>query len=517
MLSLKTIRSSSKTIAKVEVNYGEEKITFYGEAGVKLEKKLSNASEETNLYDCLNKYIESTFDEEKSLHLFSLYKKAFKIIENCDHIQYNKTLKELTPIVDGIVDLINPLKYAYFIKQSEFLVIPKNLISATLKGDYPEETTIYDDDYEGLVNLSFITRAIYPIIFMLTQRYKDYLDSNKKDLVFGRLIGSNQTIRNLPGFRKLSQYINFTYSKRPIPIKLDEIGGSENFTDLITYKTIFSRLCVSVIPETEPGKNLATTINSEVQLYESDNKIYRKKETGFDDDEDNRSVYDKYQISEIVNSTKEEAQAEYFAFGLFDEEDKERYKDRFKYQAMGFKIKNPEMIEMVYDNFPDSWNFDLHPHIVTLLQLTFFGEISPMVYYKCSMTQLKAAIAIAQVRLAEWGYQYLPSVLCAIVNETGTRTVTDAFRLNEEDRDYLVSICDIYVNNKEERSMNEAVIAATMFLDKFSNGVWKSNLEISVLNDIELYRRVKKGKLFDLEMDPEIKIEFMKLVKQQNS
>lgn len=517
MLSLKTVRSSSKTIAKVEITYGEETIIFNGESSVKLEKKLTCAAEETNLYDCQNRYIESTFDEEKQLHLFSLYRKAFKIIDNCDSVKYNKTLKELDPIVDGIIDLINPVKYSYFIKHSEFLVIPKNLISATLKGDYPEETTIYDDDYEGLVNLSFITRSIFPIIFSLIERYKNYLENNKKDLVFGRLIGKNPVIRNLPGYRKLSQYVTFTYSKRPIPVKLDEIGGSENFIDLITFKTIFSRLCVSVIPETEPGKNLATTINSEVQLYESDNKIYRKKESGFDDDEDNRSVYDKYQISEVVNSTKEEAQAEYFSFGLFDENDNERHKDRFKYQAMGFKIKNPEMIEMVYDNFPDSWNFDLHPHMITLLQLTFMGDVSPMVYYKCNMTQLKAAIAIAQVRLAEWGYHHLPSVLCAIVNETGTRTMTDAFKLNEEDRDYLVSICEIYVNNKEERSMNEAVIAATMFLDKFSNGTWKSNLEVSVLNDIELYRRVKKGKLFDLEMDSEIKVEFMKLVKQANS
>ena len=45
-------------------------------------------------------------------------------------------------------------------------------------------------------------------------------------------------------------------------------------------------------------------------------------------------------------------QAEFFAFGLYDEQDNPKFVDRFKYQCMSLGIKQPELVEMVYDNLP---------------------------------------------------------------------------------------------------------------------------------------------------------------------
>ncbi|TQH43991.1 hypothetical protein, partial [Pseudomonas aeruginosa] len=102
-------------------------------------------------------------------------------------------------------------------------------------------------------------------------------------------------------------------------------------------------------------------------------------------------------------------------------------------------------------------------------------------------------------------------------NPGGMRSLSDGLRLNTEDKEFLVSICDIQSRNDEGRSFNEAVEVATEFLETFGNGQWKSNLEYGVLDDPEVYQRVERAALFDLEIDLEIKNEFMRLVRQVNT
>jgi hypothetical protein len=94
------------------------------------------------------------------------------------------------------------------------------------------------------------------------------------------------------------------------------------------------------------------------------------------------------------------------------------------------------------------------------------------------------------------------------------RSLAEGLKLNTEDKEFLVSICDIQSRNDEGRSFNEAVEEATYFLDQFGSGAWKSNLEYAVLDNPEVYNRVEKGELFDLEIEVEIKNEFMRLVRQ---
>jgi hypothetical protein len=89
----------------------------------------------------------------------------------------------------------------------------------------------------------------------------------------------------------------------------------------------------------------------------------------------------------------------------------------------------------------------------------------------------------------------------------------DNFKLNDEDKDFLSSICDIQSRNNEGRSFNEAVVAAQSFLDRLANGVWRSNLEYGVLSNSEIYSSVKRGALFPIEVDIEIKNEYMALIR----
>lgn len=513
MFKIETNRSSRRNIDAFIMTLGDRTLRFNGKATIRLEKTLESKIDiENNLFDCLNKYVDSTFSLEKQKQLFNLYEKGFKITESGKFVNYEEDLAAVLPISNEILNLINVEKYCSFIYYSEFLKIPENLGVAASKGDYPVETTITDVDYVEMVKLAFTARVTYPLVFSLLARFEPRMGKSSSELVCGALIKGSPAITALPGWHKLKGYIEFAFNKRGTPTQIDTVTSSETFTTKVLYNTIFSRLCCAVIPETEVGKNLATTINSSVQHHETTGSRLNKKDFG-DDSEDKRSLYERFQAAEMVKTANVVKQAEYFSFGLFDESDKPRYVDRFKFQCKGFGIKDEKLVEAVYDRLPPNWEFDINDHNLKLLQLTFAGHISPLVFEACEYTQLMAAIVLAQVKLSELGFKYLPSVVGMIHDPDGVRSLADGLKLDDEDKEYLTSICDIQSSNKEGRSFNEAIVAANDFLERLGNGIWKSNLEYGVLDHPEIYQRVGEGVLFSTEIEVEIKNEFMTLLK----
>lgn len=517
MFNIDMKRTSKKTIGSMIVSFGEERVVFSGKVSIKLERVLKDKNDiEANLFDCMNEYINGVMDQSQQKSLFNLYKRAHAIVENEIYRNYNEELLDLKPIVDRILTVIDTNKFIGFIRYSKHLVIPKDLEAAANKGDYPVETTITDKDYIELVMLAFIVRTVYPIIFGLISRFAASMGSDASELICGDLLKDNRRINNLLGWEKLKTYVSYSFSKQGLPSKVDSVTSMENFVDKVFFNALFSRLCCSVIPETEDKKNLATTINATVRNHENGGSIFRAKDKSIGAEDDKRSIFDKYQVQETVKTSDQVMQAEFFSFGLFDENDDEKHRDRFKYQCLALNIDNPELVEEVYDKLPRGWNFFLHDHIHKLLQLTYFGEVSPFIFEACDYNQLMAAIALAQVRLSERGYSYLPSLLGAVDNPSGTRQLADSLRLNTEDKEYLASICDIQNKNSEGRSFNEALLSATEFLELFGNGKWVSNLEYGVLDNPDVYKRVKTSELFELEIETEVKIEFMNLIHEIN-
>lgn len=517
MLEITTHRSSKKSIDAIIINLNDRQLRFNGKASIKLERVLKDPKEkEANLFDCFNEYVDGMFDNEQRSQLFNLYEKAHRIVESGKSCDYQIELLEIKPIVQDIIQFINPEKYANFIQYSRYLEVPKDLSEAASKGDYPEQTTITDSDYVEMVKFSFVVRTIYPIVFGLISRFELIMGEKYAEEVCGDLLENIPMIVTSRGWIKLKMYIDFAFNKRGIPVQADSVTSNENFVNKVLYNTIYSRLCCSVIPETEDGKNLATAINSAVRHHEGSGATFRDKTVPKDSDEDKRSIYDKYQISEAVKSSNETAQAEFFSFGLYDEKDNERNVDRFKYVCQALNIKQPELVERVYDNIPPNWEFELADHNLKILQLTFQGVVSPFIFEACEYYQLMSAVALAQVLLSERGYKFLPSLVGAVNNPEGIRSLSEGLKLNTEDRDYIASICDIQSRNSEGRSFNEALQAATEFLERVGSGKWMSNLEYGVLDEPEIYFRVKQAQLFEMEVNLEIKNEFMRLIRENN-
>lgn len=518
MFEITTRRSSKKGIDVISINQNERTLKFNGKASIKLERaKREKPEDEANLFDCLNEYVETNLSTDEKLELFKLYERAHTIVDNGKILPYKEELALLKPIINELLDFINVPKYCSFIHYSRYLKVPKDLGEAASKGDYPKETTISDTDYVELVKLAFVTRVTFPIIFGLISRFELAMGTEHAETVCGELIESNDWIRQMKGWHKLQGYIEFAFGKRGVPTQADSVTSNENFNNKVLFTTVFNRLCCAVLPETEEGKNLATAINSAVRQQESSNSGTKAKNQPTDSDDDKRSSYDKYQISESVKASDETAQAEFFSFGLFDENDNERHKDLFLYQCRALKIKNDLLVEKVYENLPPNWRFELRDHNLKILQLYYTGVVSPFIFEACEYYQLMAAIALAQVGLSERGYTYLPSLLGAIDNPEGRRSLNEGLKLNTSDRDYLSSICDVQSSNNDGRSYNEAVVSATEFLDLVANGRWSSNLEYGILSDEgNVYNRVGKGKMFELEVSIEIKDEFMRLIREVN-
>lgn len=518
MFNIEVKRKSKTTIKAIIISLNDFSLRFNGDAAIRLEKTVAGRdAEEPNLFSCFNEYVESTFTTERKLELFKLYEKAHHIVESPVSKPYDVELALVKPICNEIMDFIDVHKFCGFIQYSKHLVVPPELGIAASKGDYPAETTITEMDYRELVKMTFVVRCLFPPVFSLVTRFQPQMGVGYSEQVCGTLIKDNHNITNLYGWAKLQTYIKFAFDKRGIPQQADAVGSQEYFIERVLYNTIFSRLCCAVIPETEDEKNIATAINAAVRQHESSGGAWRYKDASEKGDEDKRSLLERYQINEKVKAVNEVMAAEFFSMGLFDENDKERHKDRFKHPCNSLKIQNVQLVEKVFDNLSTNWEFELSDHVIKILQLTYDGDLPAMIYWACDYTQLMAAIAIAQVRLSEWGYHYLPSVLGAINDPEGMRSLSDGFKLNSADKEFLTSICDIQSRNDEGRSFNEAIESATEFLDRFGNGIWKSNLEFAVLDDPKIYNRVEKGALFTLEIEIEIKNEFMRLIRQVNA
>lgn len=515
MFNIEVQRKSKKTIKAIIINLNEHSLHFHGDATIRLEKVLNDKNApEPNLFSCFNEYVEKTFDTERRIELFKMYEKAHSIAEALVYRGYNTELGQLKPIINGILDFIDPPKFCSFIQYSEHMVVPLELSIAASKGDYPAQTTITDYDYKEIVKMIFVIRTIYPIVFSLISRFDEHMGAGYSERECGRLIKDNPHIINMYGWHKLNTYIDFAFGKRGVPQQVDAVGSMEYFNERVLFNTIFSRLCCAVIPETEDEKNIANAINAAVRQHESSGNTFRKKDDRSEGEEDKRSLYERYRINEETKATNEIMAAEFFSMGLYDENDNERHKDRFNIPCAALGIKNVALVEKIFDNIPPNWEFQLDDHVIKLFQMTFDGAIPSMIYWACDYHQLMAALALAQVRLSEWGYHYLPSVLGAVRDPEGMRSLADGLKLNTEDKEFLVSICDIQSRNDEGRSFNEAVEEATYFLDQFGSGAWKSNLEYAVLSDSVVYDRVQKGELFPLEIEVEVKNEFMRLVRQ---
>lgn len=518
MFNVDMRRSGKKGIKAIEVSFNDQTSLFNGKAKVQLERVSKDKPDvENNLFDCLNEYVTSVLTNEQQLQLYKLYEKAHDIIENGKFYDYHQELSRLKPLVDKILEMIGVEKYCAFIENSHHLVIPKNLSEAASKGDYPVQTTITDEDYVNLVKLAFVIRAVFPIIFGLMDRLDEPMTSAYSGVVCGSLIKDNYFIQRMYGWEKLKVYFKFSFDKRPTPTQIESGGNTEAFIEKVLFSAIFDRLCCAVIPETEYDKNIANTINGAVRQHEA-SISFRNKEDRLHggDDEDKRSSFDKYNITEKVRASDIESEAEYFSFGLFDEKDQPRYVDCFKHQCVGLGIKNAALVDKIYRNIPPNWNFELTEVNRDLLSLVFNEVVSPAIWEECSYVQLMAAIALGQVRLAEWGYTYLPSLLGCIADPEGPRSLAEGLKLSDDDKNYLASICDVQSRNSENRGFNEVLLAVDRFFVELTNKAWKSNLEYGVLDDVKIYDRVTPGDLFSLELENEIRLEFMRLVKQVN-
>lgn len=520
-LNIFTVRNSKKNFDRLTVVWeqGEEKrhLHFMGKGSIKLaEVKKEDNDADMELFAPLNSYFEMALSPEQQKQLFDLYQRGADIIEDGEFVSYEKEMRRIEPVIHDILSLVKPQNLMnYFEHSSKFMVIPKDLKTTTGHGYYPRETTFIVEDYVNIVKATFLIRTVFPIFFGLLSRLESFTGSSYAELLCGTLLRSNSVITETAAWKRLESYVKHSFMKNTQADASIQVGSTEHTIAMILSRIVFNRLCVAIIPETEKGKSIINAISSEVKQFENNNNGYRKKES-YGDEDDNSSFLDEHQITEEVPMAKITQMAEYFSFGLRDEKDQERFTDRFKHQCYGLGIKNEKLVDMIYDRLPTVWNFQLTKPMRTLLQMTFAGDVSERIYDHCDYLQLTAAICLAQVRLSEKGYVYLPSLLCAQFAQDGVQSGNSFLTLSNEDRARLGELCDVQSKNNEGGSFNEAALYVKEFFEELESNQWESNLEFGILGNPELYSKVKKGDMFDLEITVEVKAEVMRLINEIN-
>ncbi len=528
MLTIKLNPSAKTQYNGIVVAFRGEEVLFKGGGA------LHCGGNDINLFDCFNEYAESLSSEAKE-DLFECFQDAKMILDPqsdeegnpppeelmLNNHKYHYLVAKLEPILIKMIDLIRPLNYEYFIVQNGFAEPPPNLDTYYSRGEFPAETTINADSYRDLAKFTLVMRPIFPIISEMLDKAEEIAGKDYKDVVTGNLITGIPFLMNHPGWKKLVEYVEYSYSARGRtinPLRL-EIISEDRYANHAVFKALFSRLCLSHIPSQLPTKNLAKSLYSIVRQFDAiQTQIRDKKPTGMDESNQKRSMYEIYQLKENVNAADESAQAEYFSFGLMDENDKPRLMDRFKYQCMGLGIESEQVVDALYELIPDNWRFELCPHMVKLLQLAFADDISYNIVHALEYRQLMPALALAQAKLHQMGFVNLSVLMTAIPDPEEDRTSTESiYSLSSDERKSIESLCDVVKGKGDTTSDNEAVAAAMEFFNDLGKHAWQSTIEPGMIGDEEAMRTAVRGRLHKVEINREIKEEFLTLIAQVNA
>lgn len=525
-LKAELVKSGVTPFSGITVTYGDETILFKGSG------RVNCGTSSDDLFECFNSYV-SNLSEDTRSDLFDLYKDAKLILdptyfdsENLDdelmlnNNDYHFLTRKLKPTVKKIFDTIKFANFEYFIAQSGYVNPPPDLMSMYARGEYPPETTINFNDYRNLGQLILVLRCILPVIVETVSKAEVIAGKGYAEVIAGLLINDNPVVVNHPGWVRLNEYVEYSYNAKgrsTNPLRLDIIS-EDRFANHAVYKALFSRLCLCFIPSKVPNKNLSKSLYSIVNQFDKvSSSIREKRAGGKDENNDRRGHFEIYQLKEEVNATEEAAQAEYFSFGMYDEDDNPRHTNFFKYQCAGLGIDEPALAEHLYSMIPNNWEFELRPHIVKLCQLVFADDISYMIYYALEYQQLMAAMALAQLKLHQMGYPHLAVLVTAIPDKEGVRTHTeDMFSLTTQERAVLQSLCAVVKGNGAVSTDNEAVSAAMEFFKELGVGAWKSTIELGLIDDPKAMETMRKGFLYEVELTKEIKEEFIALVAKVN-
>lgn len=535
-----TRMSGKKNIDGIIVRHNGEEIIFSGS------QKVNGGDANQELFEYLNEFFEGT-PKDKLDKLWYLLRQGKRIIspgyldepetdELTELRKNNQDYKFLTdrliPIINQIYTEFKPEDIVYGATVTGRTNAPPDLMAMSQLGDYPEETTIDNYKYGELVKQAFATQLCFPIVNQLLDHVSIMAGKDYKDAIAGKhLISHIKALTEMTGWKILDTYVRASCLRQESRRNSIAVVSDTKYIDHIVYKGLFNKLCLTFLPSKINGKNLSKELNSLVEgeiRGGSDVKFktYSDPKPGSDD----QSIPESYRITQVVNSTDEIAQAEYFSFDLYNEkqwtdrdgnvhtEYEKKNKDFFGYQCLGLGIRNQALAERLFNTLPRIWDFRLTLIHLKLLQLVYQRDINYNLFPSLNYDQLMAAICLAQVKLFENGFEHLAQ-LCSIVRNSSYPPVflDDDFKLSTKDRDSLVELSDIYIGQSTSSTENILVKSVTDFLDELSTSGWDSTIEPGLLGNSEFVALMSTGQTYQVDLTPAIKTELIGLIKMMNT
>lgn len=519
--------SGKRKIEGIDVEHNGDVIAFRGTQNV------IGGDANQPLYDFLNSFFEGV-QPQKLEEVWTAFKEAKRILEPGYFEEeetpelaelrqrggdYTFLVEKLSPIFKRIYTAITPGEIAYAAQINGRTVAPKDLMQMALMGDYPEETTINPQKYGELVKLAFTIQLTFPIMNQLLDKVVGITGKDYQYAVAGQIISSFKDVTSMEGWRILEMYIRASCQRQESKRNTMEVVSNDRYIDNIIYKGAFAKLALTFIPSMDSDKNLSKQLNSlvegEVRKEQSTRfTSYTDQKPGSDD----QSIPESYRISQNVNGTEELAQAEFFSFGMFDEEDNPRYQNFFYYQCRALGIKNQALAEKVYNCMPTVWNLRVLEIHIRLLTLVYKEDIGAYLVPALDYKQFTAAIALAQVKLYEMGYQRLAQ-LCGVTRnpDNPISYINDEFKLNTKERDMLCSLCYLYDGQSQASTDNLLVKATQEILDELANSGWDSNIEPGLFDNEEFIEHMSPGDMYEVSLVLETKQELLDLIVKMNT
>lgn len=525
----------ARRVTKTNEGHKEEIISFKAVKGC-TKIYCGSITDEHTVFDFINMFFESLSPEQEERH-WGYLKAGKRIIEpgyfneietaeieelRANNLDYKFLGKKLYPIFEAMYDNIKPEDIVYAANVLGALKPPSDLNTITRQGDYPEETTIDDVKYQKLAALGFIAQLTLPIHTELAEHISQVTGGEYVYSVVGDIVCKLPCIRNHPGYEVLSTYVTSSLRRQENKhIEIDIISTTKLKNNLIN-KGVLNKLTLTYIPSRVPGKNLSNELNSLVASKLRVKSKVQIKSLSAENNNESISHQESYKIVQEVNASDELAMAEYFTFDLIYETAPGEYAKKesgfFRHQCQGLEIKNQKLAERIYNNMPNNRVFHLTESHIKLLQLVYQGDIPYNLFIALNFDQLMCALALAQVKLFEMGFEQLAIfVTCVKFVTDAVPHLDDVYKLNNFDKEYLISICSDFDTDKKISNDNAAVRAVNEFLKEVIPAAWKSNIEEGVLGNERYVSLMSPSHEYEIYFDSRIKDELIQLIKLRNS
>lgn len=443
-------------LANILINHNGEVITFNQDSFFKSAQK-----DHQGTFDELNGYIAAYLSADQQAHMFDVYKRIRYALDT-EQPTPKVLLPILQPLVKELFSLVNindVHRYMYDNNLTHVPAVVPDVISPTK--EYSYATTYVKSDYIRLVNLAVLLHLMAPVIADYVNAVSEVTGKQFKEAAALALFQYADIMQSAE-MQKVKSYVEAHCDKKPVPLSATLAGLSEEyFPSWMLASVIARRLCINHVRRGDDSGHLVAQIYMHIQF---NIKLDGKFGGGVMAKSGRHVAGEDEQEKPIIESWK--TKQDIYETDILICED--GFRDAYFAASFCCPDLPREKLEACMKAIPPSWDFEMTPHQLMLMQWVGAKFVSPNAVSYFGYGTDMVLLAITQAVLWHRGFVQLAAIAGTYRTELMSDELpTPQVVLTQSIKMELEKMYNIQLDKRQ--GTNDGLVHRT--LEAFSNSV----------------------------------------------